>query len=147
MTQRPGHCVAAPCRRVDTCTCSTLCMQAPAAESGTVMLSLPALKLSATQPVTFTAAGVSQSTLRLNVSESTVTRWWPLNYGPQQLYDVWVDYTPTSPSITCRGSGVTDTTSSVTSDSVAANKAQQEVDVAACIRAAQSVVTRRIGFR
>jgi hypothetical protein len=135
-----------PCACVDCPSCE----QAPAAESGTVLLSLPSLNLSATQPFTFAAAGTRQVAVQLDVPESAVTRWWPVQHGPQQLYDVQVTYTPTSPSIACRSSSsstvVTNGPANVTGN-VDVDALDQELNTVACIRAAQSSMSRRIGFR
>lgn len=121
-----------------------------------MVVSVPSLKLAASRPVSLAGPGLKQVSVQLDVAEAAVKRWWPLGYGTQQLYDLQVTYTPTSPTITCRGSKHTagglaaaEATGATinTHEMGNAQQQQQEQEMARCIKAAQSSITRRVGFR
>jgi hypothetical protein len=131
-------------------------LQAPAAEAGTTVASFDSLGISVSQPVSFSEPGLKQVSLQLRVPESLITRWWPVGFGPQQLYALKITYTPSAPNIQCHASNA----SLGLSDAELAAAGEAELDASlqqkrkddlqaakSCIMAAQSVLTRLVGFR
>jgi hypothetical protein len=84
-----------------------------------------------------------------------------VGFGPQQLYTLKVTYTPSAPSIKCQMHASNDSQSlSVAEFAAAGAESTAELDAnldqkhkddlqaaKSCIMAAQSVLTRRVGFR
>lgn len=140
-------------------------LQVSAAETGTVVASFDSLSISVSQPIKLLPNQDNQPvTLQLSVPESLITLWWPTRFGPQQLYTLRVTYTPSAAHIQCRAvvggqdqgmsGGINVAEAAVspgTAEELDARVAQKRIDdvqvAQTCIKAAQSVLTRRVGFR
>lgn len=143
---------------IEHCACEVLrlcCGWLSCFRSGALPMHRP-LNIAVSQPLTFTGPGLKQVSLQLSVPESRITLWWPVRFGSQQLYALKVIYTPSAPSITCHASrglqgmpGAEPVAAGAAElDAAMAQEHKDGVQAAqSCIMAAQSVLTRTVGFR